>query len=67
MNLQLELGSSPMSPLGVVSNGVAGLHSNPLWDWTILLLLLRQFSLNSKGLVRSLEYSDKDCKEYDVD
>lgn len=53
-NLQLELSSSPVSPFGIVSNCVACLHSDPLWDWPVLLLLLGQLLLNSEGFVRGL-------------
>lgn len=52
--LQLELSSSPVSPLSIVSDGVSRLHTNPLRDGSVLLLLLSQLSLNSEGLVRGL-------------
>merc|ERR1712203_811698 len=33
-------GTTPMSPLRVVPDGVSGTHSDPVWNWTILLQLL---------------------------
>lgn len=52
--LQLELGTSPMSPLGIVSNRVACLHPDPLRDWPVLLLLFSQLFLDSEGFVGGL-------------
>lgn len=54
MNLQLQLGSSPMSPLGIVSDRVTGLHANPLRYGSVLLLLFSKLPLDSESLVRSL-------------
>ena len=44
-----------MSPLGIVPDGVASPHPDPLRDWPILLKLLGQLSLDAEGLVRTLE------------
>lgn len=54
MDLKLELSSSPVSPLGIVSDRVAGLHTDPLRDGSVLLLLLCKLPLNSESLVRGL-------------
>ena len=43
-----------MSSLGVVANGVPGLHANPLRDRAVLLLLLAQDFLDFKRLLRWL-------------
>jgi hypothetical protein len=49
--LQLQLGTSPVTSLGVVSDLVAGAHSDPLRDGTILLQLLGELKLDSECLV----------------
>jgi len=49
-HLQLQLGPPPVSPLGVVPDGVVMLHPNPLRDGTILLHLLREDLLDPEGL-----------------
>jgi hypothetical protein len=51
-NLQLQLGASPVTSLGIVSDLVASTHSNPLWDWSILLKLLCKLLLDSECFVR---------------
>jgi len=48
--LQLQFGASPMSPLGIVSDSIAGSHPDPLWNGTILLSFLGKLSLDSKCL-----------------
>lgn len=53
--LQLQLGPSPVSPLGVISNGVTSPHSNPLRNRTILPLSLGEFPLDDEGFVRCLD------------
>ena len=40
MNLQTELGSTPVTTLGIVADLVVKLHPGPLGDRTILLHLL---------------------------
>lgn len=45
-----------MSSLSIISDCVACLHSDPLRYWPVLLLLLGQLSLNSKGFVGGLQY-----------
>merc|ERR1739838_1274619 len=52
LHLELELGSPPVTPLGVVSDRVSGPHSDPLRNGPILLLLLSQHFLNLQRLVR---------------
>merc|ERR550534_928702 len=52
MDLELELGSSPVTPFGVVTDRVARSHSDPLRDGPILLLLLRQHLFNLQSFVR---------------
>lgn len=51
-HLKLELRSSPMTPLGVVADRVASSHTNPLRNWSVLLLLLGQNFLDLQSLVR---------------
>jgi len=51
-SLQLQLGPSPVSPLGIVSDSVTSPHSNPLRNRTILLLSLGEFPLNNEGFMR---------------
>jgi len=41
-SLKLELGSPPVTPLGVVTDRVSGTHANPLGNRSVLLLLFRQ-------------------------
>jgi hypothetical protein len=54
IDLELEFGSSPVSPFGVVSNGVPGLHTDPLRDGSVLSLLLRELAFDSERLVGRL-------------
>lgn len=43
-----------MSSLGVVTNGVPGLHANPLRDRAVLLLLFAQDFLDFERFLRRL-------------
>lgn len=43
-----------MSSLGVVANGVPGLHANPLRDRAVLLLLFAQDFLDFERFLRRL-------------
>jgi len=52
-NLKLELGSPPVTPLGVVTDRVACSHPDPLRNRPVLFLLLRQHLFNFQGFVRS--------------
>lgn len=52
--LQFELGTAPMTSLGIVSDLISRLHSDPLWDRSILSLLLSKNSLDLEGLVGRL-------------
>ena len=45
-----------MSSLGVVANGVPGLHADPLRGRAVLLLLLAQDFLDFKRLLRWLRF-----------
>jgi len=40
--LELEFGSSPVTPFGIVPDRVTGAHADPLWNGPILLLLFCQ-------------------------
>ena len=51
-SLQTQLGSSPMSPLGVVTDFITSLHPNPLRNGPVLLLFLSQELLDPEELVR---------------
>ena len=50
-NLDTETGLAPMSPLGVVSDGVASPEANPLGDRAVLLLRLGELLLRAESLV----------------
>ena len=54
LRLDVQLSSSPVSSLRVVTNGVTGLHANPLRNRAVLLLLFAQDFLDFKGLLRWL-------------
>ena len=54
-DLQLELGPPPVSALGVVTDGVAGPHSDPLRNGSVLLQLLCELDLDAEGLVGRLK------------
>lgn len=49
--LQAQLGPPPVSPLGVVPDLVASLHSDPLRNGPVLLLLLGEEALDPESLV----------------
>jgi hypothetical protein len=53
--LQLELRPPPVTPLGVVPNGVAGPHPEPLRDGTVLLQLLGKLLLDAERFKRRLK------------
>jgi len=42
---------SPVPPLCVVSDGVARLETNPLWDRSVLLLRFRELHLRAEGFM----------------
>ena len=50
--LQAQLHSSPILPLGVVSDFITSFHLNPRGNGTILLLFLGKESLDPESLVR---------------
>ena len=50
--LHTQLGSSPVSSLGVVPDFITSFHSNPLRNGTVLLLFLGLESLDPESLVR---------------
>ncbi len=53
--LKLKLGPPPVPPLGVVADGVAVAHSDPLGNGPVLLQLLGQLLLDTEGLVGRLK------------
>ena len=55
VSLQLELGPPPVAPLGVVADGVARPHPEPLGDRSVLLQLLRELSLDAERLESGLQ------------
>ena len=52
-SINFEFSSSPMSTFRVVANGVIGLGSEPIRQWSVLPLLFGQPFLHLQGLVRS--------------
>merc|ERR1719273_417457 len=48
--LQLQLCAPPVSPLGVVTDGVSSSHSDPLGDGAVLLPFLGKLPLDPEGL-----------------
>ena len=54
-DLELELGPPPVAALGVVADGVAGPHPDPLRDRPVLLQLLGQLDLDAEGFVGRLK------------
>lgn len=54
LSLELKLGTTPMTSLRVVSDGVVRLQANPLGDRAILLHLLGQTALESVRFVSRL-------------
>lgn len=65
VHLELELGPSPMSPLGIVPDLIASLHSDPLWYGPVLLLFLGKHSLDTKRFMRRLN-DGQDQFNYDL-
>lgn len=51
MHLEAEAGLAPMSPLGVVSDGVTSAEANPLGNGTVLLLGFSKLLLGPESLV----------------
>jgi len=52
-----------VSSLGVVTNGVPGLHANPLRDRAVLLLLFAQDFLDFERFLRRLFFFERKRKE----
>jgi hypothetical protein len=50
-DLQFDLGTPPVVLLGIVSDHVAGPHTDPLRDWLVLLHLLGELCPGEEGLV----------------
>ncbi len=50
-DLQLDLGTPPVVLLGIVSDHVAGPHTDPLSDWPVLLHLLGELCPGEEGLL----------------
>uniref|UniRef100_A0A0L0P0J1 Uncharacterized protein n=1 Tax=Candidozyma auris TaxID=498019 RepID=A0A0L0P0J1_CANAR len=59
-NLDVQLRSSPVSSLGVVSDGVVGLQSDPLRQRSVLLGSLAQFLLSLEALVSLVVSTNSD-------
>ena len=55
VSLQLELGPPPVAPLGVVADGVARPHPEPLGDRSVLLQLLGELALDAERLESGLQ------------
>ena len=55
VGLQLELGPPPVAPLGVVADGVARAHPEPLGDRSVLLQLLGELALDAERLESGLQ------------
>ena len=51
LRLDVHLGSSPVSSLSVVTDSVVSSQSDPLWQWSVLLLSLSHFLLGSERLL----------------
>ena len=49
--LKLELGSPQVTPLGIIPDGIASLHPNPLENGTVLFHLLSQTGLDFQAFV----------------
>jgi len=47
-DLDADAGLAPMSPLSVVSDGIARSQSDPLRNWAVLLLRSRKLLLGSE-------------------
>ena len=54
--LQLQLCPPPVSPLGIVPDGVASPHPDPLGDGPVLLPLLGQLALDAESLQGRHDY-----------
>ena len=53
-SLDAELGTAPVSALGVVLDGVVGTEADPLGKGTVLPLLLGKSALGAEGLLGRL-------------
>jgi len=51
MHLDTDASLAPMPPLCVVSDGVTGSQTNPLWNGSVLLLGSGELDLRSERLV----------------
>lgn len=51
MSLDSEFGSSPVSSLVVIPDGISSSHSNPLGNRAVLFLLNTKGALGTEGLV----------------
>jgi len=54
-NLEVKLGASPVSSLGVVSDGVVSSQTDPLGNGTVLLLSFGELQLLVKRFVGRLK------------
>ena len=61
--LDTDASLAPMSPLCVVSDGVTSSKTDPLRNWSVLLLGLCKLLLGSETLVtRHLDYCRRRCR-----
>ncbi len=58
-NLKTQLGAAPVSALGVPLDGVIGSQTNPVWQRTVLPLLLGKRTLCSESLLGRLLVDSK--------
>jgi hypothetical protein len=65
--LDAQLRAAPVATLGVVANGVARAHANPLRDRAVLLGRLRQRRLGPEGLVRGHFSMAPRCRHFLLD
>lgn len=55
INLQSQLGASPVTAFGVPFDGIISSHSDPMWQRPILSLFLCECSLGAKGFLGRLQ------------
>jgi hypothetical protein len=50
--LDVQFSTSPVSSLSIVTDGVVGSQSDPLWQWTVGVSSLGQSLLGLEGFLR---------------
>lgn len=53
-SLNAQLGTAPVTALGIPFDSIVGSHPYPMWQRAILLLLLGQCPLGAKRFLRGL-------------